>query len=89
MEEPEKDAVEEPTHTEQDAEEAASFMGRELASIAVVSIGAMLLLALLLMQATGLAEFVGGGLGSGAQWVAVALFAAAVVGVFVWARRSL
>lgn len=88
MEEPRKESVEEPTNTEQDAREAESFMAREWSSIALVSIAGMLLLALGMMQATGLVDFLDVLGGATVQWLAIAVLGIAVVAAFLWSRRG-
>lgn len=87
MEEPKEESVEEPVHSRQDAEEANAWMTKELATIGGVSIVAVLLLALGMMQATGLVELVPGG-GTGWEIVAFGVLVLAVAGWFAWSRRG-
>lgn len=89
MEEPREESVEEPTNTEQEAREANAWMTKELTSIAAISIGFMLVFALVLLQGTGLVDLLGGGFGQEAiHWVGVAAVALVLAGVFVWSRRG-
>lgn len=87
MEEPREESVEQPTRTEQDAEEETVWMLKEGLGIALVSIGFLLLLALGLLQATGLADFTGE-----RTIVQVAVFgvlALLLLAVLAWSRRGL
>lgn len=89
MEEPREESVEEPTNTEQEAREANAWMTKELTSIAAISIGFMLVFALVLLQGTGLVDLLGGGFGQEAiHWVGVVAVALVLAAVFVWSRRG-
>jgi len=87
MEEPEEEAVEEPVHSEQDAREANAWATKELTSIAVISIAAFLLLALGMMQFTGLVELSPIG-GAGGEIAAFGILVLVVAGLFAWSRRG-
>ncbi|MFC4247471.1 hypothetical protein ACFOZ7_10740 [Natribaculum luteum] len=85
--EPDAEAIEEPTRdSKQEARETA-WMMKEGTTIGVVSILAVLLLALALMQATGLVDLMAPladtQLG---QWGAFAALALVVAAVFAWSR---
>lgn len=86
MEEPDEEAVEQPTRSNEDAEQAYAWMAKEWTAIALVSIGAVLLLALVLMAPTGLAEFVGGQ--PAVEVVVLAVLAVALLVGFAWSRRG-
>lgn len=90
MEEPREESVEEPTQSEQDAQEAATFMAKELLSIALVSIAALLLLVLGLMQATGVIDILGAGIGSESiHWLGFVGLVLLVIAAFAWSRRGI
>lgn len=86
---PDKEAIDEPTtDSEQEAKESA-WMVRELTSITVISILGVVLLALALMQATGLVDLLGPLADSeGSQWAVFAVLALGVVAIFLWSRRG-
>lgn len=86
MEEPREESVEQPTQTEQDAREETAWMAKEGIGIALISIGFVLLLALGMMQATGLADFTGES--TAVQVGVFVLLAALLLGVFAWSRRG-
>lgn len=89
MEEPREESVEEPTNTEQEAREANAWMTKELTSIAAISIGFMLVFALVLLQGTGLVDLLGDGFGQESiHWVGVAAVALVLAAVFAWSRRG-
>jgi polyferredoxin len=89
MEEPDEEAIEEPTTDEQQAEREATWMAKEWASIGVISILVMVLLALGLLQATGvidlLAPIADTEIG---QWGAFVVLALVVLGISLWSRRG-
>lgn len=86
MEEPDEDAVERPTESKEDAEEAYAWMAKEWTGIALISIGSVLLLALVLMAPTGLADFVGQR--PVVQVVVLGALALLLLGGFAWSRRG-
>lgn len=86
---PDREAIDEPTtDSEQQARESA-WMVREFTSLIVVVLFGLFLLALVLMQATGLVDFLAPladtQLG---QWAAVAALVVGVVALFLWSRRG-
>ncbi|WP_331232484.1 hypothetical protein [Natronorarus salvus] len=89
MEEPDEEAVEEPTTSEEQAEREATWMAKEWASIGVISILAVVLVALALLQLTGvvdlLAPIADTEIG---QWSAFAVLALVVLAIFLWSRRG-
>lgn len=87
MEEPDEQAVEEPVHSEKDAREANAWATKELTSIAVISIAALLLVALGMMQFSGLVELSPIG-GAGGEIAVFGLLALVVAGLFAWSRRG-
>lgn len=89
MEEPDEEEIEEPTTSEKQAEEEATWMAKEWTTIGVVSILMLVLLALALLQGTGvidlLAPIADTELG---QWSVFAVLALVVVAIFLWSRRG-
>jgi hypothetical protein len=88
MEEPEEEAVEEPTTDEEQAEKEATWMAKEWVTIATVSILGLLLFALGLMQATGLVDVLAPIADTEAgQWLAFGVLALGAAALFVWGRH--
>lgn len=89
MEEPDEDAIEEPTTSEEQAEREATWMVKEWTTIAAISILLLLVLVLGLMQATGvvdlLAPVVDTEIG---QWAVFVVIALVVLAIFLWSRRG-
>ena len=81
----ERDPTDDPTHDTEEASAEGAQMGRSWLQIAVVATFATLLLAIGLMQATGLvdpfAPIVGSETG---QWLAFGVLALVVVGIGAW-----
>ncbi len=90
MQEPDEDSVEEPTTSEQQAEREATWMAKGWTSIAVVSIFLLVLVAVGLLQLTGVVDLLAPIADTGVgQWSAVVGLALAVLAVFLWSRRGL
>jgi hypothetical protein len=88
MEEPEGEAVEEPTTDEEQAEKEATWMAKEWVTIATVSILGLLLFALGLMQATGLVDLLAPIVDTeGGQWLVFGVLVLGAAALFVWGRR--
>ncbi|QLG47984.1 hypothetical protein [Natrinema halophilum] len=87
--EPDEQAIEEPTTSgAQEASETA-WMMKEGVTIGLISIMAVLVLALGLMQGTGLVDFLAPFADTGlGQWAAFAVLVLIVVAAFVWSRRG-
>ncbi|WP_276253825.1 hypothetical protein [Halomontanus rarus] len=84
---PDEQSIDEPTQNrEQEASETA-WMMKEGVSIGVISILALLLLALALMQFSGLIDLLSPVADTGlGQWSVFAVLALAVVALFAWSR---
>lgn len=86
---PDEEAVEEPVTDPEDEVEEMAWAVREFTTVTVVSILALVLLAVALLQLSGLVDFMAPladtALG---QWVALGVVAAGVVGLFVWSRHG-
>ena len=85
---PDEEAIDEPTTSgAQEADETA-WMMKEGVTIGLISIGLVLVLALVLLQATGSAIDVFGLIieSTLGQWLVVAVFALVVLAAFAWAR---
>lgn len=89
MEEPDEDAIEEPTTSEEQAEREATWMVKEWTGIATISILVLLILVLGLMQATGvvdlLAPIADTEIG---QWAAFLVILLVVLAIFGWSRKD-
>lgn len=89
MEEPDEDAIEEPTTSEEQAEREATWMMKEWTTIGTISILVLLVLVLGLMQATGLVDLVAPvadtEIGQWSVFVAIVLITLAI---FVWSRKG-
>jgi hypothetical protein len=89
MEEPDEDAIEEPTTDTQQAEKEATWMVKEWTTIGVISILVLVILAIGLLQATGvidlLAPIVDTETG---QWSVFGALVLIVVAIFLWSRRG-
>lgn len=89
MEEPDEDAIEEPTTSEEQAEREATWMMKEWTTIGTISILVLLVVVLGLMQATGLVDLVAPvadtEIGQWSVFVAIVLITLAI---FVWSRKG-
>ena len=89
MDELDDEPTETPTNTVEQAEAEGAWMTRNWIAIASISILALLVLALAMLQVTGLidafAPIAGTEIG---QWTGIALIAAAVVAIAAWGWRS-
>lgn len=89
MEEPDEDAIEEPTTSEEQAEREATWMMKEWTTIGTISILVLLVLVLGLMQATGLVDLVAPvadtEIGQWSVFVAIVLI---TLTIFVWSRKG-
>lgn len=87
--EPDEEAVDEPVTDQEDEVEEMAWTVRELTTVTVVSILALVLLAVALLQFSGLVDFMtplaDTPLG---QWLALGVVAAGVAGLFVWSRHG-
>lgn len=86
---PSEEAVEEPVTDPQDEVEEMAWTVREFTTVTVVSILALVLLAVVLLQVSGLVDFMAPladtALG---QWLALGVVAAGVAGLFLWSRHG-
>lgn len=90
MDEPDKEPTEKPTEDREEAEREGQWMARNWLGIAVVSILALLLLALGMMQATGLVDVFGPVADSETgQWAAFGVLALAVLALAGWSWRAI
>lgn len=89
MEEPDEDAIEEPTTSEEQAEREATWMMKEWTTIGTISILVLLVVVLGLMQATGLVDLVAPvadtEIGQWSVFVAIVLI---TLTIFVWSRKG-
>ena len=89
MKEPDEEAIEEPTTSEDQAEQEATWMVKEWTTIGTVSILLLLILVLGLMQVTGvvdlLAPIVDTEIGQWAVFLGLALI---VLVIFIWSRKD-
>lgn len=84
-----KDPTDKPTHDTEEARREGAEMGRSWLQIAVVATFATLLLALGLLQATGLVDlFAPVVAGETTQWVLFTVLALVVLGVGAWSWLS-
>ena len=89
MDEPNDEPTERPTNTQQQAEAEGAWMGRQWVAIASVSILALLVLVLGMMQWTGLIDVFGPIVDSTTgQWAAFGVIVVIVVIVATWGWRS-
>ena len=90
MSEPDRDPTETPTTDKADAEQEGKWMMRNWVGIAVVSILSLLLLVVVMMQATGLVDVFAPIAGTGAQqWGVIAVFALVVIAIAGWSWSAL
>jgi hypothetical protein len=84
---PDEDAIDEPTTTSAQEADETAWMLKEGVAIGLVSIAAVLVLALGLLQGTGLVDVLAPiadtGLG---QWAALGVLVLVVLAVFAWSR---
>lgn len=88
MSDPGDDPEETPSTTEAEQREEAEVLAQGTLRTALVSIAALLLITLALMQATGLVDLVPLGDEWALQWLVFLVAAAALVGVELWSWRS-
>ncbi|AGB37726.1 hypothetical protein [Natronococcus occultus] len=89
MDEPDKEPTEKPTEDREEAEQEGQWMARNWLGIAVVSILFLLLLALGMMQATGLVDvFAPIADSETGQWAAFGVLALAVLALAGWSWRA-
>ena len=88
MSDPGDDPEGTPSTTEAEQREEAAVLAQGTLRTALVSIVALLLIVLALMQATGLVDLIPLGDEWTLQWLVFLLAAAALVGVQVWSYRS-
>ena len=90
MDEPDQEPTEKPTEDRQEAEQEGKWMARNWIGIAVVSILALLLLVVGMMQATGLVDvFAPIADTQGGQWAAFGGLALLVVVLAGWSWRAI
>ncbi|GEM_PF-5369913 len=90
MSDPDQEPTETPTTDTEEAETAGKRMFRNWVGIAVVSILALLVLALAMMQATGLVDVFAPIADSGAQqWGIIAVFALLVLAAAGWSWSAI
>ncbi|RQG98994.1 hypothetical protein [Natrarchaeobius oligotrophus] len=90
MSEPDREPTETPTTDKQEAEQEGQRMARNWVGIAVVSILAMLLLVIAMMQATGLVDvFAPVATTETQQWGAFAVLAVIVVAIAGWSWKAI
>lgn len=83
--EPDEEAIDEPTtDSEQEARET-TWMAKEGMAIGIVSIAVFLLVAVAMMQVTGLVDFFSSTLGQVGFFAVLAL---ATIAAFAWSRRG-
>jgi membrane-anchored glycerophosphoryl diester phosphodiesterase (GDPDase) len=89
MPEPDEESVEEPTTSEQQAEREATWMAKEWTSIAVVSIFLVVLVAVGLLQLTGVVDLLAPIADTEVgQWSVFVVIALVVLAIFLWSRRG-
>lgn len=86
--EPDAEAIEEPTTDGEHEAAETAWMMKEGVTIGIISILAVLLLAVALMQATGVVELVPTGENPLFEWGAFAVLAILTIGLFAWSRRG-
>ncbi|WP_394739507.1 hypothetical protein [Natronococcus roseus] len=90
MDEPDEEPTEKPTNDREEAEREGKWMARNWIGIAVVSILALLLLAVGMMQATGLVDvFAPVADSETGQWAAFGVLALAVLAIAGWSWRAI
>ncbi|WP_306052888.1 hypothetical protein [Natronococcus wangiae] len=90
MEKPDQEPTEKPTEDRAEAEQEGKWMARNWIGIAVVSILALLLLVVGLMQATGLMDvFAPVADSQVGQWVAFGVLALVILGLAGWSWRAI
>jgi uncharacterized protein YqhQ len=90
MDEPNQEPTEKPTHDSQEAEQEGKWMARNWLGVAVISILTLLLLAVGLMQATGLIDvFAPVADSETGQWAAFGVLALIVVGIAAWSWSAI
>ncbi|RQG93396.1 hypothetical protein [Natrarchaeobius chitinivorans] len=90
MSEPDREPTETPTTDKQEAEKEGQRMARNWVGIAVVSILAMLLVVIALMQATGLVDvFAPVATTETQQWGAFVVLAVIVVAIAGWSWKAI
>lgn len=90
MDEPDQEPTEKPTEDREEAEQEGKWMARNWIGIAVVSILALLLLVVGMMQATGLVDvFAPIADTQGGQWAAFGVLALLVVVLAGWSWRAI
>ncbi|MFC4543135.1 hypothetical protein ACFO5R_14490 [Halosolutus amylolyticus] len=90
MSEPDREPTEKPTNTKREAKEEDQWMIRNWIGVAVVSIFGLLLLALGMMQATGLVDLLAPVADTGAQqWGVFAVLALVVLALAGWSWSAI
>jgi flagellar biosynthesis protein FlhB len=90
MDEPDQEPTEKPTQDRHEAEQEGKWMARNWMGIAVISILTLLLLAVGLMQATGLVDvFAPVADSQTGQWAAFGVLALVVVAIAGWSWRAI
>ncbi|RQG90079.1 hypothetical protein EA462_08755 [Natrarchaeobius halalkaliphilus] len=90
MSEPDREPTEKPTTDREEAEREGRWMARNWIAIAVVSILAALLLAVGLLQATGLVDLFAPVVGTeGQQWGVFAILAVVVIAIAGWSWSAI
>jgi uncharacterized protein YqhQ len=90
MDEPNQEPTEKPTRDSQEAEQEGKWMARNWLGVAVISILTLLLLAVGLMQATGLIDvFAPVADSETGQWAAFGVLALIVVGIAAWSWSAI
>ena len=85
MSKPDREPTEKPTHSEQEAQEEGAWMARNWIGIAAISILTLLVLAVALMQATGLLDvFAPLADTESQQWGVVAILVLVVFAIAAW-----
>lgn len=89
MDEPNEEPTEKPTNTKAEADREGAWMSRNWIAIATVSILGLLVIAVGLLQATGLIDLFGPIADSPTgRWIAFSVLAAAVIVIGAWSWRS-
>ncbi|MFC4880918.1 hypothetical protein [Halostagnicola sp. GCM10023243] len=90
MDEPDQEPTEKPTEDREEAEQESKWMARNWIGIAVVSIFALLLLVVGMMQATGLVDVLAPVADTqGGQWAAFGVLALIVLVLAGWSWRAI